>query len=417
MPRATLIRGARQLLTLRGTPGPRRGPDLRNLAIIQDGAVLIVDGRIHDVGPSRRLENLALARQATLIDASGRVVLPGFVDCHTHLVSGPARIPDYETHSAAAPALARAIHELSPRTLLAQALHTTKEAVRHGTTTLESKSGIGLTEANEIKILRVHSALRKQSVPLTSTFLCAQPAPNYVSPDYPNSPDQYLDWACAHMLPLIHRRKLAEFADIRCHQSAFTVEQASRFLVAARRLGFGLKLCMDGESPPGAIALAVELGAASVGNPLNVTPDEATLLAQSKTIAVLLPGPAFYLGTEKYPPARMSIDAGVAIALASHYHPQLSPSHSMQMMIALACGAMHMTPAEAIAAATINAAHAVRQASNTGSIEPAKNADLLILGVPDYREIPYHFGMNLVDLVMKNGIVLMERSEVNWPTP
>jgi imidazolonepropionase len=219
------------------------------------------------------------------------------------------------------------------------------------------------------------------------------------------------------MLPLIHRRKLAEFADIRCHQSAFTVEQASRFLVAARRLGFGLKLCMDGESPPGAIALAVELGAASVGNPLNVTPDEATLLAQSKTIAVLLPGPAFYLGTEKYPPARMSIDAGVAIALASHYHPQLSPSHSMQMMIALACGAMHMTPAEAIAAATINAAHAVRQASNTGSIEPAKNADLLILGVPDYREIPYHFGMNLVDLVMKNGIVLMERSEVKWPTP
>jgi imidazolonepropionase len=412
MPRATLIRGARQLLTLRGTGGPRRGPDLRNLAIIQDGAVLIVDGRIHDVGPTRRLENLALARQATLIDASGCVVLPGFVDCHTHLVSGPARIPDHETHSVAAAALARTIHELSPRTLLAQALHTAKEAVRHGTTTLESKSGIGLTEANEIKILRGHSALRKQSVSLTSTFLCAQ-----LSPDYPNSPGQYLDWACAHMLPLIHRRKLAEFAEIRCQQSAFTVEQASRFLVAARQLGFGLKLCTDGEPPPGAIALAVELRAASVGNPLNLTPDETALLAQSQTIAVLAPGPAFYLRTEKYPPARMLIDAGVAIALASHYHPQLSPSHSMQMMIALACGAMHMTPAEAIAAATINAAHALRQASSTGSIEPAKSADLLILGVPDYREIPYHFGMNLVDLAMKNGIVLVKRSEVKWPTP
>jgi imidazolonepropionase len=412
MPKATLIRGARQLLTLRGAGGPRRGPDLRNLAIIQDGAVLIVDGRIHDVGPSRRLENLALARQATVIDASGCVVLPGFVDCHTHLVSGPARIPDYETHSAAASALARTVHELSPRTLLAQALHTAKEAVRHGTTSLESKSGIGLTEANEIKILRVHSALRKQSVSLTSTFLCAQ-----LSPDYPNSPDQYLDWACTHMLPLIHRRKLAEFAEIRCHEGAFTVEQARRFLVAARQSGFGLKLCTDGESPPGAIALAVELGAASVGNPLNVTPDEAALLAQSQTIAILAPGPAFYSGTEKYPPARMLIDGGVAIALASHYHPQLSPSHSMQMMIALACGPMQMTPAEAIAAATINAAHALGQASSTGSLEPAKRADLLILGAPDYREIPYHFGMNLVDLVMKNGIVLVKRSEVKWPTP
>jgi imidazolonepropionase len=416
MPRATLIRGARQLLTLRGAAGPRRGPDLRNLALIQDGAVLIVDGLIHDVGPSRRLENLALARQATLIDASGRVVLPGFVDCHTHLVSGPARVADYETRSASTLALARAIHELSPRTLLAQALHTIGEAVRHGTTTLESKSGIGLTEANEIKILRVHAALRKQSLPLTSTFLCAE-----LSPDYPDSPDRYLDWLCSHMLPLIQRRKLAAFAEIRCGEDAFTVVQARRFLVAARQLGFALKLSTDGQAPPGAIALAVELGAASVGNPGNVTPHEAALLAQSQTIAVL-PRPAFYVGTENYPsarglPTRMLIDAGVAVALASHYHPQLSPSLSMQMMIALACGAMHMTPAEAIAAATINAAHALRLASSTGSLEPAKSADLLILGVPDYREIPYHFGMNLVDLVMKNGIVLLHRPEVKWPTP
>jgi imidazolonepropionase len=215
------------------------------------------------------------------------------------------------------------------------------------------------------------------------------------------------------------------------------VEQSRRFLVAARELGFGLKLALDGQPPPGAIAVAVELGAASIGNPLNVTPDEAALLAQSQTVAVLAPGPAFYLGTEQYPPARMLptrmlptrmsptrmlptrmlIDGGVAVALASYYHPHWSPSHSMQMMIALACGAMRMTPAEAVTAATINAAHALRQASNTGSIEPAKCADLLILGVPDYREIPYHFGMNLVDLVMKNGIVLMERSEVKWPTP
>ena len=163
--------------------------------------------------------------------------------------------------------------------------------------------------------------------------------------------------------------------------------------------------------------MAVELGAASIGNPLHVTPDEAALLAQSQTVVVLAPGPAFYLGTENYPPARMLINSGVAVALSSYYHPQWSPPRSMQMMIALACGAMRMTPAEAVTAATINAAHALRLASSTGSLEPAKCADLLILGVPDYREIPYHFGMNLVDLVMKNGIVLMERSEVKWPTP
>ncbi len=411
MTRATLIRGARQLLTLRGAVGPRRRPDLRNLGLIQDGAVLIVDGRIHDVGPSRRIENLALARQATLIDATGRVVMPGFVDCHTHLVSGPARVPDYETRGPSH-ALARTIQELSPRTLLAQALHTAAEAVRHGATAFESKSGIGLTEANEIKILRVHSALRKQSVPLTSTFLCAQ-----MFPDYPDGPDHYLDWVCSHMLPRIHRRKLAAFAEIRCQEGAFTVEHARRFLLAARQLGFGLKLCTDGEPPAGAVAMAVELGTASVGNLRNITPDDAALLARSQTIAVLPPGPAFYSGTGRYPPARMLIDAGVAVALASHFHPQLSPSHSMPMMIALACGAMRMTPAEAVAAATINAAHALRQASSTGSLEPGKCADLLILAVPDYREIPYHFGMNLVDLAMKNGSVLTERSEVTWPSP
>jgi imidazolonepropionase len=407
MPKATLIRGARQLLTLRGPSGPRRGADLRNLGLIQDGAVLIVDGRIHDVGPSRRLENLALARQAGEIDASGRLVMPGFVDCHTHIVSGPVRVPDNETPSA----LARAIQDLSPRTLQAQALHTVEEAVRHGATTLESKTGFGLTDANQVKTLRVQSALRKQGVPLTSTFLCAE-----VSPGHPDHPDRYLDWLCSDMLPFIQRRKLAEFADIRCQEAAFTVDQARRFLVAARQLGFGLKIYTGGRSLPGAIGLAVELQLSSVGHAVNITPDEAALLAQSQTIATLLPGPVFYSQSPTYAPARMLIDAGAAVALGSHYHPESSPSLNMQMMIALACGYMSMTPAEAVTAATINAAHAFGKAADIGSLESGKYADVLILDVPDYREIPYHFGMNLVELVIKNGIVLVERSEVKWPT-
>ncbi len=423
MSKATLIKGARQLLTLRGASGPRRGADLRNLGLIQDGAVLIVDGRIHEVGPSRRLENLAIARQAHLIDASGRVVMPGFVDSHTHLVSGPARVPDYETRDAPAAetqALARTIQDLSPRTLQAQALHTVSEAIRHGTTSFETKSGLGLTEATEIKILRAHAALCKQSVPLISTFFCADVSAHvsaHVSPAYPDSPDQYLDRVCSHILPLIQRRKLAEFADIRCQQGAFTVEHARRYLLAARQIGLGLKVFMGGQPPAGAIAMAVELGVSNIGLVLALTPDEAAILAQSQIIATLLPGSAFFLGAKEYPPARMLIDAGVAVALGSNYHPESSPSQNMQMMISLACGNMKMTPAEAVTAATINAAHALRKGSSIGSLEPGKNADLLILGVPDYREIPYHFGMNLVELVMKNGTVLLQRSEVKWPTP
>ncbi|HEV8043299.1 MAG TPA: amidohydrolase family protein [Bryobacteraceae bacterium] len=411
--KATLIRGARQLLTLRGASGPRRGADLRNLGVIQDGAVLIVDGIIHDVGPSRRLENLALARQAHVIDATGRVVMPGFVDTHTHLASGPARIPDYETRNGVrTPTLARTIQELSPRTLQAQALHIAAEAIRHGTTTLETKSGFGLTEANEIKILRVQAALRKQSVPLVSTFLCAQ-----LSPNYPDNPDHYLDWICSHMLPLIHRRKLAEFAEISFQESAFTVEHARRFLLAAREFGFGLKIYTGPQSPPGVIGMAVELGVSCVDHILNATLEDAALLAQSPTIATLLPGPVFYSGTGNYPPARILIDSGAAVALGSHYHPESGPSQNMQMMISLACIHMRMTPAEAVAASTINAAHALRQAAGAGSLEPGKSADLLILGVPDYREIPYHFGVNLVELVMRNGTVLLETSEVKWPNP
>jgi imidazolonepropionase len=410
VPKVTLVRGARQLLTLRGTSGLRRGADLKNLGIIQDGAVLIVDGRIEDIGPSRRVENLAQARQAEEIDASGSVVMPGFIDSHTQLV-GRAHIPDLGiAHASDSLALARAIQEHSPRALLAETRHTVEEAVRHGTTTLESKSGFGLTAAGETKILRVHSALQEQFVPLVSTFLCAQ-----VSPEYRDRPDQYIEWVCSHMLRLIKRRKLAEFADIRCDESAFSVEHARRYLTAAQQLGFALKIQTGHRPQPGAIRAAIELGATNVASAIDVTPDDAALLAQSQTVATLLPGQVFYLGTHEYAPARRLIDAGVAVALATGYNVETSPSQSMQMMIALACRNMQMTPAEAVTAATFNAGHALRRSSSIGSLESGKSADLLILSVPDYREIPYHFGVNLVELVMKSGTVLVERSEVKWP--
>lgn len=387
MAKVTVVRGARQLLTLRGPSGPRRGADLGNLGLVQGGAVLIVDGLIHDVGSSRRVENLALAQHAEEIDATGRVVMPGFVDSHTQILAAPG--------------------DSSARALERQALHAVEDAVRHGTTTLEAKSGLGFTEAGEIKILK---AIRKQPIPLVSTFLCTKAAA-----EYHDRPDQYLAWVCSHLLPLIKRRKLAEFADIRCEQDGFQGDDAYRYLKTARALGFGLKVQIGRNSNEGAIRVAKDLGVSSVDYLAGVSREDAVLLAQSPAIATLLPGGVFYLGTEPYPPARMLIESGVAVALATNYNPETSPCQNMQMMLSLACRRMDMTPAEAITAATLNAAHALRRGSRIGSLEKDKSADLLILGVPDYREIPYHFGMNLVDLVMKNGSVLVERPEVKWP--
>ena len=423
MQHVILVRGARQLLTLRGPNLPRRGHGLRNLGIIQDGAVLVVDGLIREVGPSRRLENLALARGAEEIDASGSVVMPGLVDCVTHLAAGPPRLMDYEMHLAGATcsdiaqagggalALARSIQDLSARALEASALRILDESVRHGTTTIEARSGFALTEAGEMKTLRVHAALQKRRVPLpvVSTLLCATAAPGFEG----QQPD-YLEWVCSHLLPLVKRRKLAEFAAIRCEPDGFTPEQARSFLGAARQLGFALRVEADGGSHSEAISLATSLGASSVDGVVNPTHQDIARLAQSAAVAILLPGIAFHLGAPGAP-ARRLIEQGVAIALGSGYHPETSPSQNMQMMLALACTGMKMTPAEAISAATINAAHALRRSSQLGSLEPGKSANLLVLSVSDYREIPYHFGVNLVDMVMVNGEILVRRPEVRWP--
>jgi imidazolonepropionase len=421
MRKVTLIRGARQLLTLRGPKGPRRGADLRNLGIIQDGAVLIADGLIREVGPSRRIENLALARGAEEIDASGRVVMPGFVDSHAHLATGGSRVSDYEMRIGGATgeqiaragggpvANACAIQELSPRALETLALRALEAAVRHGTTTIEAKSGLGLTDAGEAKILRVHRALGEQGILLISTLFAAQ------APGGEATGDAYVERACSHLLPAVRRRKLAEFVEIRCGPGSFTPLQACRYLTTARQLGFGLRWNMGCGANAGVIASAAGMGAVSIGHIAQAAEGDAKLLARSATIATLMPGAMFHRGTERGTAARMLIDHGAAVALATGYHPCDCPSQNMQMTIALACRLLQMTTAEAIAASTINAAHALRRAASIGSIESGKSADLLMLSVPDYRELPYHFGVNLVDFVMSRGAALVERSVVKWP--
>ena len=420
--RPILVRGARQLLTLRGPSAPRRGAQLRDLGVIQDGAVLIEGGVIRQVGPGRRIENLALARGAHEINACGRVVMPGFVDSHTYVVSGRPRVADFEMHVSGATqrqilesggghaAMYKAMQRTSGKTLRSQATRTLERCVSHGTTTIESKSGYGVTQAAELKILRVQNLLRKQPISVVSTFMA-----RFVPGRESVTPSGYIDWLCTSMLPLVRKRELAEFADIFCEEGVFTAEEARRYLTTAQRLGLGVKMHTGQTLNAGGIATAIELGATSVGHAIYINDQDARMLAPSATIVTLLPGPVFHLGAQRYAPARMLIDRGVAVALASDYNPETSPSHNMQMMLSLACREMSMTPAEAISAATINGAHALRRADRIGSLEPGKDADLIVVGVPDYREIPYHFGDNLVETTMKRGNVIYRAAEVQWP--
>jgi imidazolonepropionase len=418
-----LVYGARQLVTLRGPAGPRRGAALRDLGVIPDGAVLIANGTIAALGPTRRIENLAAARKAREIDASGRVVLPGFVDSHTHLVSGPPRLLDYELRLAGADYRAiagagggiltsvRAVRETPIRRLVLQARQTLAGFIRHGTTTLEAKSGYGLDETGERKTLRAVRALAGKPLDLVPTYLGAHVVP----PEYAGRADEYIDWVCSCVLPKIRGRNLARYADVYCDEGAFTLAQARRYLEAARGLGFELKVHAEQFSHTGAARLAAEMSAASADHLDYATDDDIRALAGSRTIATLLPGAVFHLGLDRYPPAREMIEAGVAVALATDFNPGTSPTTNMAMVLSLACTRMRMTPAEAIAAATINGAWALGRADRAGSIEAAKDADLVMFDVPDYREIPYHFGVNLVRLTMKRGKVLYRQGEIAWP--
>src|ERR1700691_2412422 len=405
----TLVRNARQLLTLRGDSGPRRGAALRDLGMVPNGAVLIKDGIVVGAGPARRIEKLPAARRAREIDAAGRVVMPGFVDSHTHLVFGRPRLVDYEMRLAGASyaeiaaagggilSSVAAVRGMSAAQLEAQARDSLAAMARHGATTVEAKSGYALDEAGELKTLRVLAKLN-----VVPTYLGAHIPP----PEYRGKADAYIDWMAAEMLPQIRRRKLARFVDIYCDDSAFTLDQSRRYLDCARRLGFGLKIHAEQFARTGAARLAVELDAASADHLEQAGEEDIRALAQSNTIATLLPGSVFHLGLSTYAPARPLIEAGAAVALATDFNPGTSPTYSMQMVLSLACTEMRMSPAEAIAAATINGAHAILCADRVVSLEHGKQADLLLLNVSDYRELPYYFGVNNVHVTMKRGVVL-----------
>jgi len=401
-----LLRGARQLLTLRG-PAPRRGRQLRELGIIEDGALLIQDGRIHSVGPSRRMENIKEARDAEVFDATGQIVLPGFVDSHTHFLFPAPRLNDFEHRIAASslPPSGHGIHstvlalrQTSPKGLEMRAERWLRRFAAAGTTSVEGKSGYGLNLAAEIKSLRVMQKLDGRPLEVVRTFFGA-----HVPPPGPDlRPDRYLRQVIDEMLPQVAKLHLAEFCDVWCDDGAFTLDQARQVLEAARRLGFGLKLHAEQHTSTGAARLGVELGAVSVDHLEQATADDIQALGSSHTIATLLPGCAFHTGGP-YPPARRLIEAGAPIALATGFNPGTSPTLSMPMILALACTQMKMTPAEAVSAATINGAAALRRSDRIGSLEPGKFADLVVFDAGDYRELAYYFGMSLSARVMQRG--------------
>lgn len=394
-----LIRGARQLLTLRGARCPRRGPQLSELGIIPDGSVLIRDGALVEVGPSRRIENLAAARGALEINAAGRVVMPGFVDSHTHLVFPPPGHAGIREEEAAARIRSGTAQRLEGR------VRTCLEAMaRHGTTTVESKSGCGIDVTAETKVLRVLSTFVREPLEVIPTFLLRFPDQGVVDGA------QTTEWVLNELLPKIRRRKLARFADLAWHEDPARHAWFAKYLQGARGLGFQCKIHADAAAPA-AVAMALDHLVVSVDHLETATADEVALLAGASTLATLLPSVAWRTGGP-FPPARALADAGAAVALASNFNAQHTPTLSMQTVIALACLKMGMTIEQAICSATINGAHVLGCANRVGSLEPGKAADLIMLGTSDYRELADHFGVNLVQLTMKHGQIIYRQGEV-----
>ena len=409
-------------MTLRGR-GPRRGKALSNLGIIEDGALLLCDGLIEAVGPRAKVEALAAAKGAEKLNVGGRVVLPGFVDSHTHLIHAASRAEEYELRiqGASYEEIARkgggilnSVEKLRAATheaLEKRALAALKRFATYGTTTLEAKSGYGLNVDAELKILFLHLELRaKQPLDIVSTFLGAHAVPEEFRA---RGAERYISVVLEPLLREAGENKLAEFCDVFCDRGAFTLEQTRQILEEGKRRGLTPRVHAEQLTRTGAAQLGVQLGAASCDHLEHINASDIQALAKSKTVAALLPGCDFHLGSKEYAPARKLIDAGAIVALATDYNPGTSPTLSMPMILSLACTQLRMTPAEAITAATINGAYALRLEKSIGSLEVGRLADIAVFDVADYREIPYHFGINTCWLTLKRGVVVHAATNAN----
>lgn len=410
-----LIHSASQLLTLAGAP--QRGEELGRLGLIEDGALLTQNGEILAVGSSEDL--LRRYPHEERFDAGGRAVLPGLIDPHTHLVWAGDRAAEFEMRlqgktymeimadGGGIASTVNATRKANPAELYRQTRARAEGMLRHGTTTAEAKSGYGLELNAELAQLEVLLKLDDEGpLEVVPTFLGA----HAIAPEYKGREDAFTNLIVHEMLPKLKDwwplhagRRPLPFVDVFCENNAFTLEQTRHILAAAKELGFPLKLHVDEFANLGGASLAAEMGATSADHLVKTSAADIRALAASETVAVALPCTPFGLAQPDYTPAKEILAAGGLLAIASDVNPGTAWCESMQFVIALACRYLKLTPAQAVAAATINAAAAIARAERIGSLEPGKQADLIVLSVPDYRQLAYRFGGNLVEAVMKRG--------------
>lgn len=417
------IRHAQQLVTLAGTSdAPVTGERMNQLAIIEDGSVWLEDGKIMRVGTDAELaaEYGQRSGEALVIDASGKLVTPGLIDPHTHLVHAGSRQNEFNMRLNGATymeimnngggihATTRATREASAEQLFTESKKRLDQFLLHGVTTVEAKSGYGMSLDVELKQLEVAKLLdEKHPADVVSTFMGAHAVPL----EYRERPDDFVDLLIREMIPEVARRQLAEFNDVFCERGVFTPEQSRRILEAGRQHGLLPKIHADEIEPYQGAELAAEIGAVSADHLLRASERGIQMMADAGVIAVLLPGTAFFLMAESANGRRM-IDAGVAVALSTDCNPGSSPTVSMPLIMNLGCLKMGMTPAEVLTAATINAAHAIRRGDQIGSIEPGKQADITIFDVPDFMTLQYRYGVNHVHTVLKKGRVVVSEGSL-----
>lgn len=411
-----------QLLTLSSRQaGPRRGGELEELGIVRDAAVLCLGGKIVSVGKIKDALRDAWIRKnrRTIqeIDCGGKVVLPGFVDSHTHPAFVAPRLVDFEKRISGATyeeiaaagggirSSVTSVRTASRQGIARHVLAALNEMAEHGTTTVEAKSGYGLSLESELKSLQAikHAAVQWKGL-VVPTLLGAHVVPR----EFADRRSQYVDVICNQMIPQAVRRKLTQFVDVFCDRGAFSLEESEKIFAAAARHGLATRAHV-GQLSRTTLGLLLAHSPASLDHLDHVSDEDIDHLAKTGTIATFVPGANYFLGLEEFPPARRFITAGAAVALATDYNPGSSPTSNMQFVLSLACTHMKMTPAETISAATINGAWALRVADCKGSIEPGKDADFAVFDVKDYREIAYWFGVNRCVMTIAGGEIISAR--------
>lgn len=410
-----IVHNIGQLILPKASDYPLKGQDMKELNISEEAAIGIQDGKIAWIGSDAEAGSL---KSTERIDAEGKVVSPGLVDPHTHLVFGGSREHELSLKQAGVPYLeilaqgggilstVGSTKKATEEDLYKKASFHLERMISYGVTTLEAKSGYGLDADTELKQLRVVKRLKeKYPISVVSTFLGAHAVP----PGFKGKEDEFLD-EMARLFEVINEEELAEFVDIFCETGVFTIEQSRKFLQQAKEKGFGLKIHADEIDPLGGTEMAVSLGAASADHLVAASDEGIRQLAEGDTVAVLLPGTTFYLGKDHYARARKMIDEGAAVALATDFNPGSCVTENLQMIMSLAALKLKMSAEEIWNAATVNAAHAIGRASHAGSLEIGRSADFVIWDVPNYQYIPYHFGVNHAQSVYHSGNKLWERT-------